>query len=139
MSVETSARLTAAQMMSIAHSCYSGKNPIRPGLGKEYALAIEWAEGAEKIIDAKPGSFLYNYIREFLNRARIVHDRNWKSPVGQRGVLPNEESFVSKIFRDEEITKSGHLLREDEKLFLQSEPQVRNLASGFNIHDFYAL
>ena len=140
MTVSTSARLTAAQMLSIAHSCYSGKNPIRPGISKEYALAIEWAEGAQKI--AKKGDQSGRFVRElweFLNRARIVHDRNWKSPVGQRGVLPNEEVFVSKIFRDDGTTKSGKQLREEEKLFLQTEPQVRVLTSGFNIHDFYAL
>ena len=74
-----------------------------------------------------------------MTRARIVHDRNWRTPVGQRGVLPNEEVFVSKILNDEGITKSGQELRKEEKVFLQSEPQVRDLSSGFNIHDFYAL
>ena len=139
MTVETSARLTSAQMMAIAHSCYSGKNPIRPAVGKEYALAIEWAEGADKISNDQHGSFSFNYRREFLMRARIVHDRNWRTPVGQRGVLPNEEVFVSKVLNDEGITKSGQKLRKEEKVFLQSEPQVRDLSSGFNIHDFYAI
>ena len=139
LTVATSARLTYAQMMAIAHSCYSGQNPIRPAVGKEYALAIEWAEGADKISIDQHGSFSFNYRKEFLMRARIVHDRNWRTPVGQRGVLPNEEVFVSKILNDEGITKSGQELRKEEKVFLQSEPQVRDLSSGFNIHDFYAL
>ena len=39
LTVKTSARLTSAQMMAIALSCYSGKNPIRPAVGKEYILA----------------------------------------------------------------------------------------------------
>ena len=94
LTVKTSARLTSAQMMAIAHSCYSGKNPIRPGVGKEYTLAIEWAEGADKISSDQHGSFSFNYMKEFLKRAKIAHDRNWRTPVGQRGVLPNEEVFV---------------------------------------------
>jgi hypothetical protein len=53
--------------------------------------------------------------------------------------LPNEEVFVSKIWNEEDIPKSGQELRKEENVFLQSEPQVRNLSSGFNIHDFYAL
>ena len=117
----TSACLISAQMMAIAHSCYSGKNPIRPAVGKEYALAIEWAEGADKISKDQHGSFSFNYRKEFLKRARIVHDRNWRTPVGQRGVLPNEEVFVSKILNDDGITKSGQELRKEEKVFYESK------------------
>ena len=139
LNIETQARLTARQMMSIAHSRYSGKDPVRPGVGKEFALAIEWAEGAEEVITDPPGSFAFNYMKEFLNRARIVHDRNWKTPSGQRGVLPNEEVFVEKILHEDRTIKSGKYLRQKEMNFLESEPQVRDLSSGFNIHDFYSL
>ena len=53
--------------------------------------------------------------------------------------MPNEKVFVSKILNDDGITKTGQELRKEEKVFLQSEPQVRDLSTGFNIHDFYTL
>ena len=139
MTRRTSARLNSDQMMAIAHTCYSGDHPIRPGVGKQYALAIEWAEAAQKMSEAKQGSFAHNYMVEFLRRVRLVHDRNWRTPVGHRGVLPNEELFVSKIVNDEGVMRTGQQLREEEIVFLQSEPQVRDLSTGFNIHDFYSL
>ena len=37
-------------MMDIAERRISGTHPLRPAVGKEYALAIEWAEGALDIV-----------------------------------------------------------------------------------------
>ena len=53
--------------------------------------------------------------------------------------MPNEEVFVEKILHEDHTIKSGKYLRQKEISFLESEPQVRDLSSGFNVHDFYAL
>ena len=78
--VETAARLTWRQMMFAAGERLSGKNPLRPGLGPEFALAIIWAEGALAVGTA--GTEDRENIERFLNNARQGHNYNWVSPKG---------------------------------------------------------
>ena len=78
--VETAARLTWRQMMFAAGERLSGKNPLRPGLGPEFALAIIWAEGALAVGTA--GAEDRENIERFLNSARQGHNYNWISPKG---------------------------------------------------------
>eukprot|EP00091_Calanus_sinicus_P011996 TRINITY_DN27073_c0_g1_i1.p1 TRINITY_DN27073_c0_g1~~TRINITY_DN27073_c0_g1_i1.p1 ORF type:complete len:151 (+),score=27.82 TRINITY_DN27073_c0_g1_i1:107-559(+) len=126
-------------MMNIAERRISGAQPMRPAIGKEYALAIEWAEGALTITqnkaDDKP---MEKYIAKFLKSARIEHNSNWRSPVGQKGNLPNEEFFVRKIVNNPKLS-TGKELRMEENDFLSKEPKNYHLNQGYNIHDFYAL
>ena len=49
--VQTEGRLSVEQMMNIAKRRISGAQPMRPAIGKEYALAIEWAEGALTLVE----------------------------------------------------------------------------------------
>ena len=78
--VETAARLTWRQMMLIAGERLRHDNPLRPGLGPEYALAIIWAEGALAVGTA--GAEDRENIERFLNDARLGHNYNWISPKG---------------------------------------------------------
>lgn len=137
--VKTEAKLSVRQMMNIAESRISGIQPMRPAIAKEYALAIEWAEGALTITqnkaDDKP---MEKYIAKFLKSARIEHNINWRSPVGQKGNLPNEEFFVRKIVNNPRLS-TGKELRMEEKDFLAREPKNHHLNQGYNIHDFYSL
>lgn len=136
--VQTNGRLSVRQMMNIAEEKLNGKNPIRPFIGKEYALAIEWAEGAltlEKANDEPQVSM----ITTFLRIARRGHNNNWQSPKGQRGNYPNEEFFVRRI--QKELT-TGIQLRIEENYFWTNKSgnnQFGNLKQEFNIHDFNSL
>jgi len=137
--VQTEGRLSVRQMMNIAESRISGAQPMRPAIGKEYALAIEWAEGALTITQNKADDEpMEKHIGQFLKNARIEHNSNWRSPVGQRGNLPNEEFFVRKIMNNPKLTV-GMDLRIEETDFLAREPAAQRLNQGYNIHDFYAL
>jgi len=140
--VQTKGRLSVRQMMNIAEKRISGKQPLRPYIGKEYALAIEWAEGAlilaNKTENDDPQVSL---IMTFLQKARIEHNNNWQSPQGQRGNYPNEEFFVRRIQKRPKLT-TGKLLRVEESYILKETLGNLNagwLKQGYNIHDFYAL
>ena len=133
--VQTKGKLSAKQMMNIAERRMSGKQPMRPAIGKEYALAIEWAEGALALTNDKP---LETMITRFLHKARLEHNNNWHSPAGQRGNYPNEEFFVRRIENSPSIT-TGRELRVEEVLFLKNNTVNGHLKQGFNIHDFYSL
>ena len=80
--VETAARLTWRQMMFAAGERLSGQNPLRPGLGPEFALAIIWAEGALALGTA--GADHRENIERFLNYVRLEHNNNWVSPKGRK-------------------------------------------------------
>ena len=137
--VQTEARLSARQMMNIAQRRISGLHPMRPSVGKEYALAIEWAEGALNLMMQNENEKrLEDRITRFLNKARLDHNNNWNSPVGQRGNYPNEEFFVRRIESSPNIT-TGRELRFEEAEFLQRGSTNGHLKQGFNIHDFYTL
>ena len=56
----------------------------------------------------------------------------------QRGLRPNEEFFVSKIFTNEGNVLSGRTLRRMEKEFLEREPNKQS-TGGFHLHDFSML
>ena len=79
--VETAARLTWRQMMFAAGERLSGKNPLRPGLGPEFALAIILAKGA---LVGTAGAEDRENIERFLNTARLGHNNNWISPRGRK-------------------------------------------------------
>ena len=80
--VETAARLTWRQMMIIAVARLRHDNPLRPGLGPEYALSIIWAEGALALGTA--GADHRENIERFLNYVRLEHNNNWVSPKGRK-------------------------------------------------------
>ena len=61
-----------------------------------------------------------------------------RSPVGKKGLFPNEEFFVSKIFTGNGNILSGRELRRMEKEFLDKEP-TRQKLGGFHLHDFSML
>jgi len=137
--VNTEGRLSVRQMMMIAESRISGAQPMRPHIVKEFALAIEWAEGALTITKNKGNDeTMEKYITKFLKTARIEHNKNWRSPAGQKGNLPNEEFFVRKIVNTPRLI-TGKELRKEETEFLAKEPKNSYLNQGYNIHDFYAL
>ena len=143
--VYTEGRLSVRQMMMIAESRIGGLYPLRTVTGtllpKEYALAIEWAEGALTITktkeDEKP---MKNYVTKFLKAARILHNNNWMSPAMQEGALPNEQFFVQTIKKKpKQVT--GKQLRIDGADFLAKELfkyQARDKGE-YNINEFCAL
>ena len=136
--VQTEGRLSVKQMMNIAERRISGTQPMRPAIGKEFALAIEWAEGALAITTNKgEDKDMEKMVTKFLQSARLAHNKNWVSPAGQRGNLPNEEYFVRKIVNKPKLT-TGKELRSEETKFL-NDSNSGYLKQGYNIHDFYAL
>ena len=137
--VQTEGRLSVEQMMNIAKRRISGAQPMRPAIGQEYALAIEWAEGALTLVENnEDDKDMEKSITRFLQRARLEHNNNWRSPLGQRGNFPNEEFFVRRIENDSELT-TGKDLRSEGKIFLGEETKDGPLKQGYNIHDFYSL
>ena len=138
MNVQTKARLSAEQMMDIARRRISGSHPMRPRNGREYALAIEWAEAALEIVKEDGNSIFSDTILEFLQDARAKHDKFWPSPLGQKGTFPNEEFFVERVDDHGKIS-FGKELRERETQFLRKFSISGYLRQGFDIHDFYAL
>ena len=136
--VQTEGRLSAHQMMNIAESRVSGHQPLRPGIGKEYALAIEWAEGALALVeDDGSNTEMEERIKRLLTETKLEHNQHWRSPVGQRGNYPNEEFFVRKVDQDKITT--GQELRREEAAYLREYSITGYLRQGWNIHDFYSL
>ena len=149
--IQTKAKLSHTQMMKIAKARFSGKNPLRPSLVKEFALAIIWAEGAYQL--AQTAEELKD-IELFLNKVRMEHNNNWRSPIGDhsclcvilnfskvsgnRGTLPNEEFFLRRIQFSPEV-ESGLDLRAAEDQFHASEPAGAPPLQGYHLNDFYTL
>jgi len=127
-------------MMIIAESRMTGLHPTRPDNGKEYALAIEWAEGALTITNNKEYEKpMKKYVTKFLKYARIQHNNYWKSPMLLEGSLPNEEYFVQRIMKSpKQVT--GKELRIDGADYLAKE-LIKYIPrkEGFGINEFYAL
>jgi len=134
--VKTEGKLTVRQMMMIASNRLSGAaKPIRPDLLNEFALAIEWTEGAlRKAKNSGVDKLMESYIRKFLKFARTQHNKHWESPTENRGNLPNEELFIRKI-----VNITGKELRFEELDFIAKEDDSISLDNIYNIHDFYAL
>lgn len=144
--VATEARLTVADCFDIAKRRYSGENLLRPHIHKEYALAIEWAEAAHRLIGTidhnekeklEKNGISKTRIEEFINNLKTEHDAYWKNV--NYGNFPNEEFFISKFSNYDYLVSGRDMrLRESEEL-----PRKRSeggvLSSGFNIHDFYSL
>ena len=87
----TSARLTPRQMGDIAASRLSGQQPLRPGLGPEFALAVLWAEAGLARVDRDMEEL--GRLERLLIRARHAHNTHWQGgPVTHRAHLPNEAS-----------------------------------------------
>lgn len=155
MGTDSKAKLSRRQMMMIAYSRFSGEQSLRPHLGKEYALALEWAEAAldlqpdhfsmtgatanEEVDQPPPSRTLHDFeiveeqVREQIMRMRWEHDSSWISPEDQRGNLPNEEFFVRKT--DGRVT--GKELRAEEVGMKHKDAEV--LRQGFHLHNFYTL
>ena len=134
--VQTKARLSSVDMINIAMRRNYGMTPIRPGIGREFALAIEWAEGAQTVLEKskEKNKHLEDTIRSFLNQTRIDHDKYWKAPEENPGNLPNEEYFIRRI-GDE---SNGRDLRKEEAKELYNQVLDRE-KEGYFVHDFNAL
>ena len=87
----TSALLTPRHMGDIAASRLSGRQPLRPGLGPEFALAVLWAEAGLARVDRDIEEL--GRLDRLLVRARHAHNTYWQGgPVTHRAHLPNEAS-----------------------------------------------
>ena len=115
----TSARLSPVDMFNIALRRNSGQNPLRPGLSREFAMSIEWAEAALTLVTNTGNKHLEDSIVKFLAQARADHDLYWQPPSTNPGNLPNEEYFVRKIMSDDS-TASAKQLREEESVLDES-------------------
>ena len=133
--VQTKARLSPIDMINIAMRRNSGMHPIRPGLGREFALAIEWAEAAKIALEKsrKENKHLEDTINSFLDQTKKDHDLHWKGPEENPGNLPNEEFFIRKTG-----ISSGKELRAEEALQLSDQVLDRK-KDGWFVHDFNAL
>ena len=137
--VQTEGRLSVNQMMNIAERRISGTQPMRPAIGKEFALAIEWAEGALTIVKNNGhDKAMEEFITRFLNKARLEHNNNWRSAIGQKGNYQNEEFFFQRILYSP-VQVTGKDLRIKETTFLLTQSNAVHLNQGYNMHDFYAL
>jgi len=134
--VQTRARLSPVDMINIAIRRNSGIQPIRPGLGREFALAIQWAEGAKTALERSriENKHLKDTINSFLERTQQDHDMNWKNPKENPGNLPNEEFFIDKIGSG----RTGSELRDAEAEELSGQVLDRD-KEGWYVHDFTAL
>ena len=72
---------------------YSGRQPLRPSLGAEYAVAVVWAEAA---LQAARAEAERAEVTQFLETARAEHNRRWVEP--RRGNFPNEVTIKQKYF-----------------------------------------
>ena len=134
--VQTRARLSPVDMINIAMRRNSGQHPIRPGLGREFALAIEWAEAAKVALERsrKENKHLEDTINTFLKQTKHDHDISWKDPMDNPGNLPNEEFFIEKIG----IQRTGRKLRAQEAVDVAGQVLDRD-KEGWYVHDFTAL
>merc|ERR1711892_828592 len=134
--VQTEARLSPIDMINIAMRRNSGMHPIRPGLGREFALAIEWAEAAKNGLkkSRKDNKHLEDTIHSFINQTKKDHDLSWKAPEENPGNLPNEEFFIRKIGE----SSTGIELRDEEAMKLETQVLDRK-KDGWFVHDFNAL
>ena len=111
-------------------------HPIRPGLGREFALAIEWAEAAKIALkkSRKENKHLEDTINSFIIQTRKDHDTNWKAPSENPGNLPNEEVFIERIGS----RRAGSDLRTQEARELKHQVLDRK-KEGWFVQDFNAL
>ena len=77
---------------SVAMTRYSGRQPLRPSLGAEYAVAVVWAEAA---LQAARAEAERAEVGQFLETARAEHNRRWVEP--RRGNFPNEVTVYQKM------------------------------------------
>lgn len=154
--IQTQARLSLDQMLDIGSGRYSGLHPLRTGLGREFALAVEWAEAALARVrrEGQPAAYglgleieptgQEQHILNTVIQYSLDHDTHWISPVGQKGILPNEEKFLARL-RDTKGEgpdgRLGRTVRRAEAAFLAKEPDLplANLTAGYSHHDFYSL
>lgn len=133
--VKTSARLDSTELLKVAEQSYSGAQPSRPGLGREYALAYEWAEAAlqQARTEHDPEKETETRIRNLLDRVRTEHDQFWRPGTESPGNLPNEELFISRIGNS-----TGRELREKEGLEERNLPK-QDLYGGYYFQDYNSL
>ena len=135
---QTSARLSAADMFNIAYTRSTGHHPLRPGLGPEFALSIQWAEAArtrlEMSEDGEKNNHLLETINKFLAQTRHDHDQHWQSPDTNPGNLPNEEYFIEKIGDSGRSGREMRLLEAD-----MIEDDLDHVKPGYYIREFNAL
>ena len=123
LNVQTKARLSPWQMMSIANtSAWSGWS----------AVAIEWAEAAKALDDELVG------VDDFLKQARLYHDSVWKASNGSEGIIPNVQMFLSKTLNEDGSFHTARELRKQEFHFFQNE-QLDNGNLSIVVHNFYEL
>ena len=134
---QTEARLSPVDMFNIAIRHNSGQYPLRPGLSREFAVSIEWAEAALAAAEASTdqNKHLIDAINNFLDQVRADHDKYWQAPGSNPGNLPNEEYFLRKI-RDEATAASGRQLREEES---DLDDNLDISKPGYYIREYNAL
>merc|ERR1719412_278702 len=110
--------------MDIARSRYSGRQPLRPSLGAEYAVAVVWAEAA---LQAARAEAERAEVTQFLETARAEHNRRWVEP--RRGNFPNEEFFVRRL----ETGDSGLQLRQEEDEAMAGVANAASYNQGYNL------
>ena len=130
---QTEARLRPAHLATIAELLLSGRAPLRPGLGPQFALAVIWAEAG---LELEAGAGERGRLERVLGRARALHDTHWVDPADQRGNYPNEEFFLRRM---ESSSVTGLQLRAEEGAFLDSQQEATRLNQKFHLHDFYSL
>ena len=138
--METLGRLDATDLINIAIQRFSTSHAIRPGLGREYALAYEWGEAALAVAGRADSQNpeLHRVITELLAQVRQEHDRSWRSSSDSPGNLPNEEFFIGKI--GDGKRRSGRQLREAESRALAHQVLAgRDEGTAYHLHDFHAL
>ena len=79
-SLQTKARLTSEQMLKISMEINTNAQKLRPGLGRQFALEVEWLEGAETIAlkEGENTEVDLEHIPLTLGRRRDQHDSNWR-------------------------------------------------------------
>ena len=79
-SLQTKARLTAEQMLSISMEMNTNAQKLRPGLGRQFALEVEWLEGSEAVAmkEGKNTEVNLEHISYILGMRREQHDSNWR-------------------------------------------------------------
>ena len=79
-SLQTKARLTSEQMLKISMEMNTNAQKLRPGLSRQFALEVEWLEGAETVAKKEGESTEVDleHISFTLGMRRVQHDSNWR-------------------------------------------------------------
>ena len=117
-STQTEARLSSELMYQVFLHSYYTESRLRPGLGKQYALAVEWLEALLESVKTDTKHMLnVSELEETLDKLRLQHDTNFKAPSSQSG-RPHEQFFVERIYKNG-VNRTGRYLRSLEQQVLE--------------------